>query len=156
MEEKKDTMREKLFYEQKQGYDLIDVEERLKLEAYSEDYKAYLNASRTEREAVREGIRQAEEAGFIPYERGMELKPGTKIYKSVRGKALMLAVIGTSQNVSRSALRERIKKEHKIGSNKADAFIAAGVKFGFLTLSDNTYTANPVDLYTQPENEMPF
>ena len=68
----------------------------------------------------------------------------------------MLAVIGTSQNVSRSALRERIKKEHKIGSNKADAFIAAGVKFGFLTLSDNTYTANPVDLYTQPENEMPF
>ena len=68
----------------------------------------------------------------------------------------MLAVIGTSQNVSRSALRERIKKEHKIGSNKADAFIAAGVKFGFLTLSDNTYTANPVDLYTQPENDVPF
>ena len=68
----------------------------------------------------------------------------------------MLSVIGTSQNVSRSALRERIKKEHKIGSTKADAFIAAGVKFGFLTLSDNTYTANPVDLYTQPENEMPF
>ena len=68
----------------------------------------------------------------------------------------MLAVIGTSQNVSRSALRERIKKEHKIGSNKADAFIAAGVKFGFLTLSDNTYTANPVDLYTQPENGLPF
>lgn len=68
----------------------------------------------------------------------------------------MLAVIGTSQNLSRSALRERIKKEHKIGSNKADAFIAAGVKFGFLTLSDNTYTANPVDLYTQPENEVPF
>ena len=68
----------------------------------------------------------------------------------------MLAVIGTSQKVSRSALRERIKKEHKIGSNKADAFIAAGVKFGFLTLSDNTYTANPVDLYTQPENGLPF
>ena len=68
----------------------------------------------------------------------------------------MLAVIGTSQNLSRSALRERIKKEHKIGSDKADAFIAAGVKFGFLTLSNNTYTANPVDLYTQPENEMPF
>lgn len=68
----------------------------------------------------------------------------------------MLAVIGTSQNLSRSALRERIKKEHKIGSDKADAFIAAGVKFGFLTLSDNAYTANPVDLYTQPENGLPF
>jgi hypothetical protein len=68
----------------------------------------------------------------------------------------VLAVIGTSQNLSRTALRERIKKEHKIGSNKADAFIAAGVKFGYLTLSDNTYTPNPLDLYTQPENEMPF
>ena len=94
MEEKKDNIREKLFYEQKQGYDLIDVEERLKLEAYGEDYKAFLNAARTEREAVREGIRQAEEVGFVPYVRGMELKPGMKIYKSVRGKALMLAVIG--------------------------------------------------------------
>ena len=68
----------------------------------------------------------------------------------------MLAVIGTSQNVSRSALRERIKKEHKIGSNKADAFIAAGVKFGFLTLSDNTYTANPEDLFADGTNDLPF
>ena len=94
MEEKKDELRERLFYQQKQGYDLIDVAERLKLEAYCEDYKAFLNAARTEREAVAEGIRQAEEAGFVPYTSGMELKAGDKIYKSVRGKALMLAVIG--------------------------------------------------------------
>ena len=95
MEEKENALREKLFYEQKHGYDLIDLDERMKLEGYCEDYKAYLDASRTEREAVTEGIRQAEEAGFVPYARGMELKPGTKVYQSVRGKALMLAVIGT-------------------------------------------------------------
>ncbi len=94
MEEKKDTLREGLFYRQKHGYDLIDVKERLLLEAYCDDYKAFLNASRTEREAVAEGIRQAEAAGFVPYVRGMELLPGTKVYKSIRGKALMLAVIG--------------------------------------------------------------
>ena len=94
MEEKENKLRDELFYQQKQGYDLIDVDERLKLEAYSEDYKAFLNASRTEREAVREGIRQAEESGFVPYVRGMELQPGTKVYKSIRGKALMLAVMG--------------------------------------------------------------
>ncbi len=88
------TLREELFYQQKNGYDLIDVEERLALERYCEDYKAYLNASRTEREAVREGIRQAEAAGFVPYERGMALQPGTKVYRSVRGKALLLAVMG--------------------------------------------------------------
>ena len=95
MEEKKDALREGLFYSQKNGYDRIDLDERLKLEAYCEDYKAFLNASRTEREAVCEGIRQAEAVGFVPYVRGMALKPGDKVYKSIRGKALMLAVIGS-------------------------------------------------------------
>jgi len=94
MEEKENKLREELLYRQKHGYDRIDVAERLKLEAYCEDYKAYLNASRTEREAVAEGICQAKAAGFVPYERGMELQPGARVYKSVRGKALMLAVIG--------------------------------------------------------------
>ena len=68
----------------------------------------------------------------------------------------MLAVIGTSQNLSRSALRERIKKEHKIGSDKADAFIAAGVKFGFLTVASNQYTANPQDRFAGEEYKLPF
>ena len=94
MEEKKDALREALFYSQKQGYDLIGLDERLALEAYCEDYKAFLNAARTEREAVAEGIRQAEAVGFVPYVRGMALKAGDKVYRSVRGKALMLAVIG--------------------------------------------------------------
>ena len=86
--------RDQLFYDPKNGYDRIELAERLDLEAYCEDYIAYLNASRTEREAVREGIRQAEAAGFAPYERDMVLTPGTKVYRSIRGKALLLAVIG--------------------------------------------------------------
>lgn len=88
------NLRDQLFYEQKHGYDLIDVTERLKLEAYAEDYKAFLNTSRTEREAVKEAVRQAEAAGFVPYEVGMELPAGTKVYKNNRGKSLLLAVIG--------------------------------------------------------------
>ncbi|MGE4354499.1 MAG: aminopeptidase, partial [Oscillospiraceae bacterium] len=47
-----------------------------------------------ERLAVREGIALAEKAGFTRFERGMDLRPGTKVYSSIRGKALMLAVIG--------------------------------------------------------------
>lgn len=94
MAEKESSRRDDLFYNQKNGYDLITVEERLKLESYCDDYKAFLNAARTEREAVREGIRQAEAAGFVPYERGMDLQPGAKVYRSVRGKALILAVLG--------------------------------------------------------------
>ncbi len=87
-------LRKELFYEQKNGYDLIDTAERLKVEEYCKGYMDYLNRSRTEREAVVNAIAQAEAEGFVEYKPGMELKPGMKIYKNNRGKALMLAVIG--------------------------------------------------------------
>ena len=87
-------LREKLFYEQKNGYDRLDTRERVALEDYCREYMAYLNESRTEREAVRNAIALAEEQGFKPYVPGMTLKAGDKVYKNNRGKALMLAVIG--------------------------------------------------------------
>ena len=94
MAEKEMSSRDELFYERKNGYDRIDTAERLAMEAYCEDYKAFLNAAKTEREAVKEAIRQAEAAGFRAYEPGMALRPGDKVYRSNRGKALLLAVIG--------------------------------------------------------------
>lgn len=89
-----DELRSKLFYEQKNGYDLIDTAERLQVEDYCRGYMDYLNRSRMEREAVVNAIALAEENGFVAYRFGMELKPGTKIYYNNRGKALILAVIG--------------------------------------------------------------
>ena len=89
-----ETIREQLFYKQKNGYDCIDVDERLELERYCDAYKAYLNVSRTEREAVANAIAEAQENGFVPFTPGMELKPGMKLYRSNRGKSLLLAVIG--------------------------------------------------------------
>ena len=89
-----DELRSGLFYEQKNGYDLIDTDERVALENYCAGYMSYLNDSRTEREAVNNAIALAEEQGFVEYVYGMDLKPGMKIYRNNRGKALMLAVIG--------------------------------------------------------------
>ena len=89
-----DELRSKLFYEQKNGYDLIDTDERIAVEDYCGQYMSYLNDSRTEREAVKNAIALAEEQGFVEYELGMELRPGMRIYRNNRGKALMLAVIG--------------------------------------------------------------
>ena len=94
-EAKKSEWREKLLYQQKNGYDRIDAEESKLVFAYCEGYKQFLNASRTEREAVREAIALAEAEGFVPYVPGMALKAGDRVYKSNRGKALMLAVIGS-------------------------------------------------------------
>ena len=89
-----DELRSKLFYEQKNGYDLIDTEERLKVEDYCKGYMAYLDRSRMEREAVASAIELAEDLGFVEYVPGMALKAGDKIYKNNRGKSLILAVIG--------------------------------------------------------------
>ena len=86
--------KEKLFYQPKNGYDRIDAEQTGEIFAYAEGYKQFLNAARTEREAVKEAIRMAEAEGFVPYTFGMELQPGSKVYVNNRGKALMLAVLG--------------------------------------------------------------
>ena len=89
-----DEPRSKLFYEQKNGYDLIDTAERIKCEEYCAEYIRYLDVSRTEREAVKNAIAAAEAQGFVEYVPGMKLAPGAKVYQNNRGKALMLAVIG--------------------------------------------------------------
>ena len=89
-----DDLRSKLFYEQKNGYDLIGTEERLKVEDYCKGYIEYLDSSRMEREAVDNAIALAKERGFVEYVPGMALKAGDKIYKNNRGKALILAVMG--------------------------------------------------------------
>ena len=60
-----DELRSKLFYEQKNGYDLIDTDERIAVEDYCGQYMSYLNDSRTEREAVKNAIALAEEQGFV-------------------------------------------------------------------------------------------
>ena len=89
-----DELRSKLFYEQKNGYDLIDTRERLAVEDYCRSYMDYLDRSRMEREAVANAIELAEKQGFVEYKPGMALKPGDKVYKNNRSKALILAVIG--------------------------------------------------------------
>ena len=43
-----DDLRSKLFYEQKNGYDLIDTEEHLKVEDYCKGYIRYLDNTRIE------------------------------------------------------------------------------------------------------------
>ena len=93
MEEKKDY-RAELFYEQKNGYDTLTDERRAELENYCEEYKRWLDISRTERECVRNAIELAEAEGFTAYVPDMQLKAGDRVYYSNRGKALLLAVIG--------------------------------------------------------------
>ncbi len=61
---------------------------------FAEDYKAFIDISKTEREFVRNSIEAAKELGFSDIESKKTLKAGDKVYKSVKGKGLALAVIG--------------------------------------------------------------
>ncbi len=90
----KSERREDLFYTKKNGYDRIDAKERARCDAYCEEYKAFLDSSMTEREAVKSAVALAEKAGFKPFAPGKKYKAGDKIYYANRGKAIMLAVIG--------------------------------------------------------------
>lgn len=98
MEEKELTageqLRKALSYKKKNGYDCLQDGEMEAMNAYCEGYKEYLDAGKTERECVDRTIALAEASGFRPFIRGMELKPGDRIYRTNRGKAIMLAVIG--------------------------------------------------------------
>jgi aspartyl aminopeptidase len=94
MSKENSTKKDRLFYKQKNGYDIIEKDEAILVEKYSKDYMSFLNEAKTEREAVSVSIELAQKAGFKAYETGMKLKAGDKVYVSNRGKALMLAVIG--------------------------------------------------------------
>ena len=89
-----EQLRKALSYQKKNGYDRLQPGELEAMEAYCDAYKQYLDAGKTERECVDCTIAQAEAAGFKAYTRGMEIKPGDRLYQSNRGKAIVLAVIG--------------------------------------------------------------
>ena len=89
-----EQLRKALLYDKKNGYDRLVPGELEAMEAYCTGYKQFLDAGKTERECVERAVALAEKAGFRPYIRGGELKPGDKVYRVNRDKAVTLAVIG--------------------------------------------------------------
>ena len=61
---------------------------------FSEDYKKFLDNSKTERESVTSSIVLAKKAGFKDFKEVKKLKEGDRIYFNNRGKSLALFVIG--------------------------------------------------------------
>lgn len=88
-------LREKLFYEKKNGLLKADDETIAKAQEYCEGYKAYLDSAKTEREAVATAIALAEEKGFVPFVIGKKYNAGDKVYFNNRGKTVAFAVIGS-------------------------------------------------------------
>ena len=87
--------KEALFYTAKEASRTMEPAEIEAADQYCAGYIDFLNASKTEREAVNWAVREAEARGFAPFDRQKPLKAGDKVYYNNRGKALMLAVIGS-------------------------------------------------------------
>jgi aspartyl aminopeptidase len=65
------------------------------IDTYSKEYMQYLDKSKTERESVTEALILAQAAGFVPVETIRKWTPGAKVFLNHRGKALLLAVMGS-------------------------------------------------------------
>ncbi|MBQ4612516.1 MAG: aminopeptidase [Clostridia bacterium] len=100
MENKKEKtaaelLKEQLCYSPENGGKQLSPDVIAAADAYCEDYKDFLDRAKTEREAVDAAIEMVQKAGFVPFDAAAPLKAGDKVYLNNRGKALLLAVIGT-------------------------------------------------------------
>ena len=63
-----EKLKEELLTERKNGASKVDAETLQKADDFCEDYKAFLNRAKTEREAVAAAVQLAEQAGFTPFD----------------------------------------------------------------------------------------
>ncbi|MCQ2459010.1 MAG: aminopeptidase [Ruminococcus sp.] len=89
-------LKEKLLIQKKNAVIKLSDEEIAECDKFCEGYKDFMDKSKIEREAVEYSVNLLKENGFTEYKKGMKLKAGSKIYVNNRGKAVIMAVIGTA------------------------------------------------------------
>ena len=87
-------LQEKLFMKPKNACLRMTDDEIKKADEFCENYKAYLNEGKTEREACALAIEIAEKNGFVPFDKNASYKAGDKVYYNNRDKAVILCVFG--------------------------------------------------------------
>ncbi|MCL1818440.1 MAG: aminopeptidase [Spirochaetaceae bacterium] len=92
------VLSEKLGCEIKNCWETASPEELAAAESFAENYKAFLDTGKTEREFVALCLDILRNEGFVSIEEAMEsgdgLAPGAKVYRDIRGRSLAFAVIG--------------------------------------------------------------
>ncbi len=83
-----------LSYERKNVYENITEEEKSEMYALCDEYRAFLDAGKTERECVEIALKMAKDAGYKNLDEADTLKAGDKVYKVNRAKNILMAVIG--------------------------------------------------------------
>ena len=89
-----ENLKEKLFNQKESGWNSVSEEEKQKIFAFNEEYIKFLNNAKTEREAVVQVCKIAQQRGFKDISEYDSLKPGDKVYFVNREKSVYLAIIG--------------------------------------------------------------
>ena len=90
------SLSDELLYKSRNGLETLDASVIAEADGFCEDYKTFLDNSKTEREAVRTAVGMAEQRGYRPFETGRKYSAGDKVYYNNRGKALILCTVGTA------------------------------------------------------------
>jgi aspartyl aminopeptidase len=86
---------QELLVDRKSAYRKISEDTVKAADEYCEGYKTFIDRAKSEREAVDFAVAEAEKAGFVPFDSSKKYHAGDKVYYNNRGKAVILAVIGT-------------------------------------------------------------
>ena len=104
-----EELKEKLFSKNENGWKNLEETKKQEIFKLSDEYMAFLNKSKTEREFIKNAKKLADENGYTDIINKKDLKPGDKIYFINRDKSMYLAIIG-EQNIEENGM-------HIIGSH---------------------------------------
>ena len=97
-------MMDELSYKKKNIYEEASAEKIQEIFNYSNGYAKYLDASKTEREAVNYSIEMLEAAGYSEYKLGDKIAIGDKKYFNQHKKALFAFTVG-SDDIEKEGIR---------------------------------------------------
>ena len=89
-----ENLKSKLFYERKNVGLKVDETHIRRVHTYCEQYKQFLDSSKTERKACATALQIAEQNGFKAFDCERPFNPGEKFYYVNRNKSIILGVAG--------------------------------------------------------------
>ena len=120
-----------LAYKRTNVYEVADEKLMKDIFSYAEGYKKFLDEGKTEREVCAFVEERAKANGYKPFEFGMQLKAGDKVYYNNRGKNIYLIKMGTA-DVAKEGIR--IIASHidspRIDLKQVPLYESDGIAFG--------------------------
>lgn len=98
------TAQDSVWAARKSGWQLLTPEQRPQVESFADQFKSYLDVSRSAYASTRELVKQARAAGFAEFTDAAQVKPGAHLYTVAHDRALVLMVIGREPVISGSRL----------------------------------------------------